>query len=604
MRRENANTLWAAVFVDELIRCGLQVAVIAPGSRSTPLVLQLSGRQEVRDFSVIDERSAGFLALGIARTTGRPVAVVCTSGTAAANLYPAVCEASASGVPLVVLSADRPRELHGVGASQAMDQIHLYGSHMRAFFQAPQAEATAEKLRFMRGLACRVMARASGAKPGPVHINLPFRKPLGPIEVGPEHRDAVPGGLADEAPVAWGGRPDGAPFLRICRGPMVAAPAMIDGLAQKIGAAERPLIVAGADAVERGRGREVLEAIGALNVPVVAEWTSGLRGRAGEAVVVGASVVGADEFFEVQGTPDLLIRLGRAPILWSGQRWLRGLRGVKQVLVGPGSEPADPEHLASWQIQAEPEQVFGAIKGGAGATRGAGRGLWLEAFRHAAQGERRGLKREDGSSALTAPRVWRGLGESLPQGAALVVSSSMPLRDMESFLGDPRGVEVFANRGVNGIDGVVSTGLGAALGRAMGPTVIVVGDVALRHDLSALLLGGELGIDATVVVVDNGAGAIFDYLPLAAKAQRTGGDLAAAYKKHFSTPGSLEGCADGFGGIEFERPVTGEEFEALLAASMDRRGLQVIAVKTDADEDRRARERVIAAMVEEVGDGK
>ncbi len=584
----NVNTLWARTLVDELVRCGVRHACISPGSRSTPLVLELGRRDEIDDLSIVDERSAGFVALGLAKATGIPALVVCTSGTAVANLFPAVCEANASGVPLMVLSADRPRELQGVGASQAMDQIKIFGDHLRAFYEVGQPETTERQLRYLRGLACRAFAEATGIEAGPVHLNLAFRKPLEPNEYEPV---VVDGG-------------DRCPSLRISVGRPGADEATIRQLARRLKEARRPLIFAGADALRPGERESVLDFATSAGVPVLAEASSGLRftgahGESAEAVVTCADVLAVSEFYQRQSRPDLIIRLGRAPILWATQAWMRELADSEHILIGPGHEPHDPENLASWHIRCDLGPLFESLNEHLPEGRATGEdNQWFEAHRRAEKqiiGRLRQMLSE--GAQLDAPTVWHHLGGELSGGESVLVSNSMCLRDVERFLGQPAGaIDLYFNRGINGIDGIVSTGLGIAAASSESPTVIVLGDVALRHDLSALWLADELDIDATVVVIDNDGGAIFDYLPLAkicrgeAGEQRSSATLRRTYERHFRTSGRLPSQGLARSGLEIERPESAREFCEVFSDSLNRKGMQIIIVSTDAEADRQSRQ--------------
>ena len=594
------NALWAQAFVDELIRCGVEVVGISPGSRSTPLVVECGRRDEIEDISIVDERSAGFFALGCAKATGRAAALICTSGTAAANLYPAICEASACGVGLLVLTADRPRQLQGVGASQAMDQLKLYGDHVRAFYQVGQPEATADKLRYLRGLACRGVAAASGAKPGPVHLNFSFRKPLAPVDVDRSGVDAVAAKLFDEAPLAVGGRSEGAPWLRIDGADGGVEKQVVSELRDRLVAAKRPIIFAGAVESAEPWGFSLLEMAADHRVPVIAESTSGLRygsSEASPAVITTGDLLVESGLYDELGTPDLVLRFGRAPISWPMRRWMPQLRQAEHILVSAGREPQDPDQLACWQIRCDASRLVDDLIDELDEDGPLGDDNWFQVHRRADQQVRGHIAGQLSEEAtLSAPIAWHILGESLVAEAALFVSSSMPIRDIETFFASPASaVDVLANRGVNGIDGVLSTGFGVAA-RRDGPTVIVVGDVAFRHDIGALLMAEQLDVDATVMVIDNGGGAIFDYLPLAELAddpERFGETLGEVYERHFRTPRRLPVGGGRFGPVEVELAETPGQLRDSLATSQQRRGVQVVVVDTDADADRALRRRVV-----------
>ncbi len=599
----NASTLWAKLIVDELARCGLRAVCISPGSRSTPLVVQFAEHPQIEDISIIDERSAGFFALGMAQASRRPVALVCTSGTAAANYLPAVCEADASNVPLLVLSADRPAQLHDCGASQAMDQARLYGTHVRWFHQVADAEPSPDKLRYVRSVACRAFSRAQAPKPGPVHLNIPFRKPLEPIAVADDHRDSVPANLAERAPLALNGRPEGRPFVEITTGSPSAPPDAVARLVEQVRRAERPVVLAGADR----RGPDYRDALlrfsQRFGVPIIAEATSGLRYQDGDApnVVTAGDFLFGSSLYDHAGDPDLVIRTGRAPILWSAQAFACRAEGAEHILVGALSDFASPEHLLAQQIVSDEAAFFGAAAelNAPSKQDPPSPSTWLELHQHADRIAKQTLGGAIGDDdALSAPGMWVALGESLPDGASLFVSNSMPIRNLDTFMaGCTARVDVFFNRGLNGIDGIISTGLGVAATREVAarhaaPSVIVTGDVALRHDLAALLLATELDIDATVVVVDNDGGAIFDYLPIAR--------FDEVHERHFATSSRRRIDPSLLASVGVEEPTDWPDFRRRLQNSFETPGLQIIRVQTDRKTDRSLRESLRDVVADKI----
>ncbi len=589
----NINTLWARCFVDELARCGLTDVCIAPGSRSTPLVEAFAAHPQIRDHSLIDERSAAFFGLGLAIATGRPVALVCTSGTAAANFTPAICEASHSAIPLLVLTADRPAHLHDCGASQAMDQGRLYGSFARFFHHVDHPEPTAEKLRYIRALACQAFHESLGPAPGPVHLNFPFRKPLESSAVPPDHRDYVDPDLARTAPLAIDGRPDGAPFRATSRGTPTLSADDARRLFDLLVKAERPLILAGADPRGTRYAAPLPELAAALSIPVIAEPTSGLRGLLEDRpnLFTTGDILFQSAFYDELGAPDLILRTGRPPLNWNAARRVRSWPQALQISLSSAPTVLDPDHLLSWAIQTDELAAIEALLDLLGHDdRPPGDPMWLKHHRVAEDAALASLATEFQSSdrPLTAPDAWNTLATALPDGAGLFVSSSMPIRDLDTFLcGSSAALEIFANRGLNGIDGTIATGLGVAAARGE-PTVIVVGDVAFRHDLGSLLLASELGIDATLLVLDNGGGAIFDYLPIAETSPET-------FRKHFTTGDHQAFAHPPVDPTTWQEPTTGEELRQALEDSLHTPGLQVLRVRTSAELDRRIRDEIRAA---------
>jgi 2-succinyl-5-enolpyruvyl-6-hydroxy-3-cyclohexene-1-carboxylate synthase len=537
-------------FVDELVRCGVREACTSPGSRSSPLVLALAREQRLRCFSHIDERCGGFFALGAAKAAGRPVAVTCTSGTAAANLAPAVIEAHQARVPLVVLTADRPPELRENGAGQTIDQLRLFGSAAKWFFEVGTHEATPDRLRWMRMLACRAVWTALEGRPGPVHLNFALREPLiAPADLGP---DPLPGRA--------GGRPW---VLRGSPGEDVVTAGR--ALAIVARDAHRPIVVA-------GRTEPGLEAIAPacerLGWPLLADPLSGAR-RGGAAIAHYDQIL-RNAGFAAARRPDLVVRCGDLPTSKPLRAWLDGLGdGVTQIGLDPH---------ASWQDPGASLQVVLAAGAAAALTAAADHApsadpAWLKAWHHAdvrAEGAILATLGDD----LNEPQVARELCAGLPAAATLFVASSMPVRDVESFAAvrddAPR---VLCNRGANGIDGTVSSAFGAAA-VSPGPVVLLIGDVALAHDIGGLLAARRLDLALTIVLVHNDGGGIFEFLPLASERDVFEEHVATPHGLDFRHAAALYGC--GFA-TAADLPGMREE----LARSLEAPGTSIIEVRTD-----------------------
>ena len=496
-------------FADELARCGVREACTSPGSRSSPLVLALVREQRLRCFSHIDERCAGFFAVGAAKRSGRPVAVTCTSGTAAANLAPAVIEAYQARVPLVVLTADRPAELREVGAGQTIDQIELYGSAAKWFFEVGTHEATPARGRWMRALACRAVWTALEGRAGPVHLNFALREPLvAPDELGP-----------DPQPGRGGGRPW---VLRTTPGEDAAAAGR--ALAVLARDAHRPVVVAGRD--EPGLGAVAL-ACERLGWPLLADPLS--AARRGGAAIAHYDALLRSEGFTAARRPDLVLRCGDLPTSKPLRAWLDGLDAdVTQLGFDPHGTWQDPG--ASLQV---------VLAAGAAQTLAAAANLtpsadpaWLRTWRDADAAAAAAIGGVLGDGALSEPLVARALAAELAADATLFVASSMPVRDIESFTAvRDDGPRVLCNRGANGIDGTVSSAFGAAA-VTTGPVVLLIGDVALAHDVGGLLAARRLGLAITIVLLDNDGGGIFEFLPIAAARD--------AFEEHVATPHGLD----------------------------------------------------------------
>jgi 2-succinyl-5-enolpyruvyl-6-hydroxy-3-cyclohexene-1-carboxylate synthase len=472
-----AAATFCATLVDEWVRLGVRHAVVAPGSRSTPMALAIAARDELSVHVVHDERVAAFVALGLG-LDGPPALLLCTSGTAAANFHPAVVEAGLSDVPMLVLTADRPPELRDVGAPQTIDQTHLFGRAVRWFHDpgVPDGSASAT----WRSLARRAVAAATA---GPVHLNLPFREPLL--------------GEPDELP------PSSATF--VAAAPRVGATALPDLERQ------RGIIVAG--------GRSGIEpaAIGLLaeatSWPLLADPTSGARALPGAITTFDALLRHRD--FAAAHTPEVVVRIGRPPASKVLAQWIAGSGATVVQVGGPGV--IDPDHRVAAVCAVDQLQ---GIRGATGTP-------WAARWRHADDRAESALVEWFlDHPDVTEPAIARVIADVVPDGVALVVSSSMPVRDLEWFGG--RRANAHANRGANGIDGVVSTALGAALGGSA--ALVLVGDIAFVHDSNALTALRARGADLRVVVVDNDGGGIFSFLPQSRELP------SARFEQLFGTP--------------------------------------------------------------------
>jgi 2-succinyl-5-enolpyruvyl-6-hydroxy-3-cyclohexene-1-carboxylate synthase len=571
----NRNTALASAFVEELARCGLRHAVIAPGSRSTPLAVAL-WRQPAIDVTVlVDERCAGFFALGAAQATRRPAAVLCTSGTAATNLHPAISEADEAAVPLLVLTADRPPELRAIGAGQTIDQLKLYGDAVRWFCEVGTHEADDAGLLHMRSTACRAYAAARGEpRPGPVHLNLPWREPLAPVP--------VEGDVTATSPLALDGRGE-APLTAIPPAAPDPEPALLDELAARVAAAPRGLILAGrqTDPALAGPATELARATG---YPILAEPTSQLRSGAHDRSQV---VVAYDAIARLRPSglaPDLVLRFGDMPTSKALRLWLASLQECRQIVVDPGYGWNEPSRHAETILRAAPTSLAAGLAERLGAEADeAWKRSWVAADGAAGGALATELARLD---RLSEPGVHAALGSAYRDGELVYTASSMPIRDQEAFL--PAGaanVLFLCNRGANGIDGLISSGIGAA--RASGrPTVVVTGDLGLLHDLGGLAALRETSVATRIVVIENGGGRIFDLLPQAEAME------PSEFERLMRTPRELElSQVAALFGVEHRRPQERAGLRRDLGA-----GSGLIEVRVDPAADRELRGRLGAAV--------
>jgi 2-succinyl-5-enolpyruvyl-6-hydroxy-3-cyclohexene-1-carboxylate synthase len=505
----NRNTALASAMVEELARSGVRRAALSPGSRSTPLAVALWRQPDIEVSVILDERSAGFFALGTALATGIPAVVLCTSGSAAANLHPSIVEADEAGVPMIVLTADRPPELRDIGAGQTIDQLKLYGDAVRWFCEVGTHEADDEGLLHFRSVACRAYASAAGdPRPGPVHLNVPWREPLAPVP--------VEGQVSAADPLALEGRGDEAPLVAVTAGSPRADQGLLDELADRVESTTRGLILVGRQP-DPGLAGPVAEVAAAAGFPVLAEPTSQLRrGPHDRSLVVTAyDAIVRDRPPALE--PELVLRFADLPTSKPLRQWLAAIEGLDQIVIDPVGEWREPTHRASTVVRSEPSATIRALverlsrlRPGAAAVEGSPfASAWLEA-------ERAVRETVDGHLSslgeLSEPGVWEALGRALRDGDSVFAASSMPVRDLEAFLRPgPEGVRFTANRGANGIDGLVSTSAGLAAGNRS-RTWAVLGDLALFHDLgglAALRHAPELRL----IVIDNSGGGIFHFLP-------------------------------------------------------------------------------------------
>jgi 2-succinyl-5-enolpyruvyl-6-hydroxy-3-cyclohexene-1-carboxylate synthase len=472
---------FAATFVDELAAQGVEFACVSPGSRSAPIAIALQRHPKIRVFVHIDERSGSFFGLGLAKGTSKPVVLLCTSGTAAAEFHAAVVEASYSRTPLIVLTADRPPEHQDVGANQAIDQHRLYGTAVRWFFDPGPPVELANSARVWRGLAARAFAEAAD---GPVHINLPFREPLVP----------TPG----EFPTALG-----TPGQTASTGRMLPTPSQVTTLASALQRAQRPLVIAG----EMRDGDRLAPALNRLGLPVLAEPSSQLRrSETGGAVESYEALLRAG--WSLQHGPDLVIRLGGTPTSKVLSAWLAAA-SAPTFLIEQDHGWRDPDQVASQVVACDPQALMEALPA---MDRSAWRDEWMSAGKRATAA----IAATFVSTPMHEGHVVRALASRLPETAQVFVGSSMPIRAADSFWPYAKTQQrFFGNRGASGIDGLVSTGLGLAAGRSTVPTVLLLGDLSLYHDMNGLWAIRRHALRATVVVCDNNGGGVFNFLPQA-----------------------------------------------------------------------------------------
>jgi 2-succinyl-5-enolpyruvyl-6-hydroxy-3-cyclohexene-1-carboxylate synthase len=566
MDTTNRNTALASAMAEELARSGVERAVVSPGSRSTPLAVALWRQVGIEVTVILDERSAGFFALGTALATGKPAAVLCTSGSAAANLHPAVVEADEASVPMIVLTADRPPELRDIGAGQTIDQLKLYGNAVRWFCEVGTHEANDDGLLHFRAVACRAHAAALGdPRPGPVHLNIPWREPLAPI--------AEEGGVTATDALALRGRGE-VPLNAVPRSTARADEALLDQLAERIESSPRGVVVAGRQ-LDPALAEPVSALAAAAGYPILAEPTSQLRrGPHDRSLVVSAyDQIARDRPTSLE--PELIVRVGDLPTSKPLRQWLAAIEGLGQIVIDPAGEWREPTRRADTIVRADPVATarsltdrLARLRPGASTVAGSPFAAgWIDAeagVREVVDGRLQEL------DELSEPGVWTALGGALRDGDSVLAASSMPVRDLEAFLRPgPEGVHIASNRGANGIDGLVSTSAGLAAGSGA-RTWAVLGDLALLHDIGGLAAARQVD-QLRLIVIDNSGGGIFHFLPQAEAMPD------AEFEALLGTPSGLEPAAAGaLFGLTFEVPETPAELDEALAGEA-----RMIVVRTD-----------------------
>ena len=549
----DVNTSFARILVDEWVRGGVTNAVVAPGSRSAPIALALAADERIAVHVILDERAGAFVALGMGRAAGRPAVVLTTSGTAAANLHPAILEAHHGCVPLIACTADRPPELRDTGAPQTIDQVRLFGSALRWFVDAEVPTDRPDAGPAWRALGARSVAEATGSTPGPVHLNLPFREPL--VPTGESLVDAP--GRADGRP--WTAAPGYATTL--------LDSSEVEALTQRVLAASRGVLVCGWGG--RVRIETVHRFAQASGWPIIADPLSGVGGDG--CVIAYEALARADRFTRGHA-PLIAWRIGAPLTSTTFARWLDSA-GTEITIVDAGAGWRDPSHSATARITADADELLMAVAARLEVLAPDHDHSWSDEWMTADACALTAIDATlDRWHECSEPRTARDVMAHLPVGATLVVASSMPVREVEWF-GRPGPRRVIANRGVNGIDGFVSTVLGVALAEP-GPVVALTGDLSFLHDGGGLLAAKGTGVDAVFVVVDNRGGGIFSFLPQANHPEH--------FETLFGTPPTVDigvlAAAHGFSVRSVDTPLNLTE---ALDAAVAEPGPSVVIVATD-----------------------
>lgn len=560
MNHTEKLTRYITNFVDELVKTGLREVVISPGSRSTPLALAFCEHKHVKEWIVIDERSAAFFALGMAKETGRPVALLCTSGTAAANYYPAIIEAHYSRVPLIILTADRPHELRDVGAPQAIEQINMYGNYVKWFHDMALPEATAEMLVYVREKASRAIHVSRSGNAGPVQLNFPFREPL--------HLDFTLENVWEETDNV-----NNNPFYS---GKVKLASNQIEQVLELISDKPNGLIVCGPQG-DQQLAESIVILASQLKIPILADPLSQIRaGHHGkDNIIEGYDALFRSKKVRTTLTPDYIIRFGAMPVSKSYLFYVEDHSNALQFIVEPFEGTRNPTRHKATFIYSDPELFCHDLTSQTNQTP-TNEG-WVAKWQEMNTIAKRELT-IGSEDALTEGDVVLNLLENVPDKSDLYVANSMAVRDLDSFfMTTTKEIKVLSNRGANGIDGMISSALGAA-SASRNHLTLLIGDLSFYHDLNALLIAKKYHITLTILLINNNGGGIFSFLPQANDEKH--------FETLFGTPLNIEfeQTINMYGG-NYDLVSKQHELNEALIKSYDNKGLSVIEVRTDRTEN-------------------
>ena len=555
MNDRDALTAYAASFVDELAQNEVKHVVVSPGSRSTPLALLLVEHPDIEIHINVDERSAAFFALGLAKALKEPVGLLCTSGTAAANYYPAVIEAFYSRVPLIVLTADRPHELRDVGAPQAIDQIHLYGRHVKWFVEMALPESTEGMMRYARTVGARAVATAAAEPAGPVHLNFPLREPLIPdLDQAKEYRQYKR-----------------KPAVLIDSGERSLSASQLEAVATTLSKANQGIIVCGE--LPHPKMKEAIVALAKkLAFPVLADPLSQLRsGSHDKAVIIDAyDTFLRDETAKAAFRPEVILRFGAMPVSKPLLLFMKKQKQAITLVVDGGAGWREPAGLATNMIYSEEKDFCLRI---AQSITSSPDDEWLRLWQTVNGATKDALASVRDEAELSEGKLFALLADMMPLESTLFVGNSMPIRDLDTFfLNNGKGIQTIANRGANGIDGVVSTALGVST--VSKNSVLAIGDLSFFHDMNGLLAAKLQKQNITILLVNNDGGGIFSFLPQANEREH--------FETLFGTPHGLDfsHTAQLYGG-KYNKVQNWDEFEKVFTESFEIQGLKIIEVPTE-----------------------
>lgn len=583
-------TAWARLLFDSLAAAGVHDIIVSPGSRSTPFVLAAAAHPRLHVHDVIDERTAAFFALGQARVTDRPSALLCTSGSAAAHYLPAVIEADQAGVPLLVVTADRPTELLHVAANQTIDQRLLFEGYARRVVDVGAPDPAQAALRGLRRLAAQAVALTRAPLPGAVHLNLRARKPLEPVAPATADARALAGQV--DALIAT-------PITRVTEGVGALPPAALDALAHRCARARRGVIVAGPAPAHQANARSAVAQLArATGFALLAEAASQLRFTGADEPASAHLIDAGDWLYRLPAAdrdwlPDLILQLGAPPTSGTWERLLDRHPRIERVVISPAGWP-DPHNSALEVIHADIATTCAQLAAAVARLRPAGAAA--DEFARtlvAANAKVRDVveaQMKSTGDALTEGAVAQVTAACVPSGAWLAVGNSLPIRTVDAYCAGPLAdIRVLSQRGASGIDGLISGAAGAA-SVAQRPVVLLVGDVSALHDIGGFALATAARVPLVIVVVNNDGGRIFEQLPVARVAD-------APTMRHFTTPHGRDfAAAAHMYGLAYVRAETRSALAAALARALGQTGCTLVEAVVPAHSAAEEQARVLAAL--------
>lgn len=561
-------------FVDELSKSGVRHCCICPGSRSSPLSISFGRMKAIKKWVHLDERSAAFYALGISKLLGEPVALVCSSGTATANFLPAAVEATQSNVPLLMLTADRPPELQDWGALQTIDQSSIYGRYVKWSVNIPIPEISKPMISYIRAMANRAVATSMGSPLGPVHFNFPFREPLEPAEIA-EDIESYKSGSDSEI---FSGRNSGRAFMASTQPDYFLSSEKLSDIASNCSSMKRGLIICGPQMTEKF-GRDITKLASKLRYPILADVLSQVRcGDHDRSFVIDhydGFVRNPD--LQEELSPEIIIRFGNLPVSKPLVEFLNRQKEAIHILVSDDGSWSDPSHISSEIVHADcrdfSQGLIDILKDLKRSSR------WLDMWRRISKETEISIADTlEGFDVMFEGKIFSELSRFLPDNSMVFAGNSMPVRDMDSFFpSSGKNIKFLANRGASGIDGVVSTALGAAAVTDR-RSVLILGDISFYHDMNGLLAAKNNQIPITIIVVNNNGGGIFSFLPQA--------EYPEYFEAYFGTPHELQfQSAAELYGINYYKVENWKEFRFAIESSLRSSGTEIIEIRCDRTEN-------------------